>query len=885
MLTAACAAMLASCNLNLKIYVDNVTFKSSAKTVHVDETSRLEVIITPSDATDQTLNWATSDDSIVTVDQKGEIKGIAPGQAIITVVSQDGGFKDNCTVTVKENKSIIPVEGLCWSATGTSRMDIHVAKGANGTLSACVVPDNATNQGISWQSSDSNILTVSQDGSYKALENGDAVIIATSVDGGFTAICDVVISQDAAGITMDKTTLVMEEFEQQRLEATITPADTRDKTIEWSSTDDNVATVVYGIVTAKQAGSCKIIAKHGDFTAECSVEVTCPVTSIDFGEHSATMKLGDRMRISATIIPARATDRALLWSSTNENIASVDDEGWVTANATGIATVVALSNSNPTANAVCRITVISPVSSFTLDQEEMNIYLNESQKLTPVFTPATATQTEVTWTSRDPDIASVDAKGNVVAHKFGNTEIYAVCKSTGEMAFCRVHTFNHVSSIEMYDPSGKLIPNDGDVLVYEREEVTLSAIPKPEDRIYNKKVIWSSDNSDLIVNQEGKVRVWTTGGRITATSEDGNIATSCIIRVSPHVERISLNPASIASGFFVGDAPRRIEATVYPSTAKDKTVEWASSNPSIVTVKSLGEGNAEITPVSSGDADIICISVDGKKEARCSVKVLSHVDGVQMLKDGEVVNDKTLPVTVGNAIQLTSKVLTDTATEKSVIWESSKTAYATVSSDGKVTAVAEGVSVITASSKVDPSVKASCIFDIRPTVNEITLNTAEKVIHKDEGFQLEATVLPETALNRNVTWQSTRTEMVKVSGSGYVTGLKSTQGDVFVVAYSAADDKIYARCRVTVITPVTEVTLDKPTLTMSIGGTDKLVATVIPEDADNKNIKWESSDPSVVTVSDQGDIHALKIGTAVIRATSADNPDKIATCEITVVEK
>ena len=865
--------------------MNNVTFKSSAKTILVDESSKLEVIITPADATDQTLHWSTSDDSVVTVDQNGEIKGVASGQAIITVVAQDGGFKDNCTVTVKENTIIIPVEGLCWSATGTSRMDIHVAKGANSSLSAYIVPDNATNQEISWQSSNSDILTVSQDGSYKALENGDAVIIVTSADGGFTAICDVVISQDAAGITLDKTALEMVEFEQQRLEAKITPDDARDKTIEWSSTDDNVATVAYGIVTAKQAGSCKIIAKHGDFTAECSVSVTCPVSSIDFGEHSATMKLGDKKKISATIIPARATDRTLLWSSDKPDVASVDDEGCVTANATGTATIVAISNSNSSASALCKITVVSPVSSFALDQEEMNIYLNESQKLTPIFTPTTATQTEVTWTSRDPGIASVDASGNVTAHKFGDTEIYAVCKSTGEMAFCRVHTFNHVSSIEMYDPSGKLIPNDGEVFVYEKEEIVLSVILKPEDSIFNKKVIWTSDNSDLVVSQEGRVRVWTTGGRITATSEDNEKSTSCIIRVSPHVEQITLNPSVISSGFFVGDAPRRIEATVFPSTAKDKSVTWESSNPSIVAVKSSGDGTAEITPVSSGEADIICTSVDGGKKASCHVTVLSHVEGVKIIKDGEVVNDKTFSVTVGDPIQLTSQVLPDDAKDKSVIWESSNTAYAKVSSDGRVTAVAEGVSIITASSKVDPSVKASCIIDVRPVVNGITLNKEEITINKGEGFQLEANVLPQTALNRDVTWQSTRTDMVEVSDKGYVKGLKSTKGDVFVVAYASANKEIYKKCRVTVITPVTEVTLDKPSLTMSIGGTEKLVATVIPEDADNKSIRWESSDPAVVTVSDQGDLHALKIGDATISAISAENEEKIATCTVTVIEK
>lgn len=684
--------------------MNNVTFKSSAKTIHVDESSTLEVIITPADATNQALLWSTSDDSIVTVNQNGEIKGIASGQAIITVVAQDGGFKDNCTVTVKENIIIVPVEGLCWSATGTSRMDIHVAKGASGTLSAHVVPDNATNQEISWQSSDTNILTVSQDGSYKALENGDAVIIVTSTDGGFTAICDVVISQDAAGITLDKTTLEMEEFEQQRLEATITPDDTRDKTIVWSSTDDNVATVAYGIVTAKQAGSCKIIAKHGDFTAECEVTVTCPVSSIDFSEHSATMKLGDKMQISTTITPAHATDRTLLWSSTKENVASVDDEGCVTANATGTATIIAVANSNTSANALCKITVVSPVSSFTLDQEEMNIYLDESQKLTPVFTPATATQTEVTWTSRDPGIASVDNNGNVTAHEFGNTEIYAVCKSTGEMAFCRVHTFNHVSSIEMYDPSGKLIPNDGEVFVYEKEEIALSVILKPEESIFNRKVVWTSDNSDLIVSQEGIVRVWTSGGRITATSEDNQKSTSCTIKV-------------------------------------------------------------------------------------------------------------------------------------------------------------------------------------HPLVNGIILNKEELTIKKGEGFQLNATVLPEGALNRDVIWQSTRNEMVEVSDKGYVKGVKSTKGEVYAVAYSAANKDIYARCKVTVITPVTEVRLDKSDLTMSIGDTDELVATVLPEDADNMKVVWTSSDPTVATVSDNGEVHALKVGSTTIRATSDENGEIAATCAVTVMEK
>lgn len=162
-------------------------------------------------------------------------------------------------------------------------------------------------------------------------------------------------------------------------------------------------------------------------------------------------------------------------------------------------------------------------------------------------------------------------------------------------------------------------------------------------------------------------------------------------------------------------------------------------------------------------------------------------------------------------------------------------------------------------------------------VTAVSLNKAEVTLMEGDQETLTATVTPDNATNKTVTWSSSNTAIATVQG-GKITAV--LEGTANILA--KAGDK-QATCKVTVtkkVVEVTGVTLDKTELPLYIGQTQALVATVAPENATDKTVTWESSAPDVVSV-ENGVVSALKVGTATITAKAQD---KSATCAVTVTE-
>ncbi|MDY5781866.1 MAG: Ig-like domain-containing protein, partial [Candidatus Cryptobacteroides sp.] len=158
-------------------------------------------------------------------------------------------------------------------------------------------------------------------------------------------------------------------------------------------------------------------------------------------------------------------------------------------------------------------------------------------------------------------------------------------------------------------------------------------------------------------------------------------------------------------------------------------------------------------------------------------------------------------------------------------------------------------------------------------VKSVTVNVATVTLRIGETVTIKATVLPEDATDKTLSWTSSDPSVAKVE-EGEITALKLGTAEIT----AKAGDKT-ASCRVTVEpTPVASVTLDKANVTLKVGGKTTLQATVGPEDATDKTLSWTSSDPSVAKV-EEGEITALKLGTAEITAKAGD---KTASCRVTV---
>ncbi len=337
-----------------------------AKDIKLDRTSasmyeggsiRLTAILTPSDSTD-TVAWKSSNNSIATVDQDGNVKAVSKGTATITASTGGGYLVANCIVTVKQaDKHVTSISLSSDSLT----MDV----GDKAVLTATLQPSDASVKEVSWTSDNSNIATVDQNGNVKAISPGKAKITATSVDGGHKAVCNVTVWEAdvlVTGISLDKSSLSLSKGGSYKLTATISPANASLKEVDWKTSDANIAAIDQdGNVKAVSPGKATItaISVDGAYKAYCEVTVQegdVPVTGISLDKTKISLKEGSSQKLKATISPSNASLKEVDWMTSDSNVATVDQDGNVKAVSPGKATITAISV-DKALKAYCEVTV------------------------------------------------------------------------------------------------------------------------------------------------------------------------------------------------------------------------------------------------------------------------------------------------------------------------------------------------------------------------------------------------------------------------------------------------------------------------------------------------------------------------------------------------
>lgn len=350
------------------------------------------------------------------------------------------------------------------------------------------------------------------------------------------------------------------------------------------------------------------------------------------------------------------------------------------------------------------------------------------------------------------------------------------------------------------------------------------------------------------------------------------------VQVKP--TKLTLDKATLA--MTLGQEAQQLTPKFEPADTTDQTVTWTSSDETVAKVDQDGK----VTALKVGTATITATSqADNKLKATCVVTVTGKaVTGVTL--------DKTkVDLTPGSTLTLTATLAPADATNKEVTWTSSNPAMVAVDQGGKIT-VPAGAAVgqtatITVTTK-DGGKTAACDITIKAAVVPVTgvkLNqtTAELTMGGTVTLALTATVEPETATNKNLSWKSGDTAVATVDSNGKVTAVGAGTATITV---TTEDGGKAAVCEITVkaaATPVTEVVLNYPSAELTEGGTLTLTATVKPDNATNKKVTWTTSDSSVATVNG-GVVTAMKEGTAIITATTEDG-GKTATCQVTVKAK
>jgi uncharacterized protein YjdB/murein DD-endopeptidase MepM/ murein hydrolase activator NlpD len=287
-----------------------------------------------------------------------------------------------------------------------------------------------------------------------------------------------------------------------------------------------------------------------------------------------------------------------------------------------------------------------------------------------------------------------------------------------------------------------------------------------------------------------------------------------------------------------------------------------------------------VTANSAGFAVITVKTADGAKTAECNVTVTPSTAPVAVT--GVSLGETTLSVNEGASAELAAIIEPSNATNKAVIWSSDKTSVAAVDENGVITGKAVGIAKITATT-VDGEKTTSCTVTVNPPpVSDVSLDKTELSVIVGANATLKATVAPTGAVNKTVTWTSSKTSVAEVDSNGVVAG--KAVGTATITATTVDGGKV-AICNVTVNpVPVTGVSLSKTSLAFAVGDavtTSALTATVAPANAANKAVTWASSDAKIATVSSGGVVTMKSVGVATITAKTADG-GKIANCAVTV---
>ena len=245
------------------------------------QTASLTATVSPSNATNKSVTWTSSNPSVATVSSSGVVTAVANGTATITATTADGSNKTaTCAVTVN-----IPVKATGVTLNQTSLT--LTSAGQTATLQATVSPSNASNKNVTWSSSNPSVATVSN-GVVTAVANGTATITATTADGSNkTATCAVTVNipVKATGVTLNQTSLTLTSAGQTAtLQATVSPSNASNKNVTWSSSNPSVASVSNGVVTAVANGTATITVTTADGsnkTATCAVTVNIQTVNPD----------------------------------------------------------------------------------------------------------------------------------------------------------------------------------------------------------------------------------------------------------------------------------------------------------------------------------------------------------------------------------------------------------------------------------------------------------------------------------------------------------------------------------------------------------------------------------------------------------------------------
>lgn len=630
-------------------------------------------------------------------------------------------------------------------------------------------------------------------------------------------------------ISFPSSVAAVEIGESRQLTPTVLPANA-EYSLTWYINDTSVASISQsGLLTGKSEGyaDLKVSADNGVYTM-LRIAVSKPSASyITVSPSSVSLTEGETKYLSATVSPSSA-NQSVTWTSSNSGVATVSFSGKVTAVSAGSCRITVKTTNGRTG--YCDVTVKKKLvlpTSITIPNE-LELFVGENQTLSPTILPSDA-ETTLTWTTSDLNVALV-SNGNVKAISIGECNI-TVSTLNGLSAICHV-------KVNPILPESIIVTPKRETLV-EGAFLQLNVEVLPTNS--NQEVAWeSSDETVAEVSSNGVVHAIRAGSCDIIARTVNGLSASCAITVNRKIilpESIAL-PESL--DMRVGDI-ERFTVTITPDDS-EYTLIWSSSNEDIAIVS---EG--VVRAVGVGECEI---SVSTDNDLTASVRIIVN----PTLPSSISISMLEITLTEGNTHQLYATVEPENC-ENTVVWESSNESIATVSQEGFVTAVSEGLCEVTANTC--NGLTAQCEVIVTKAIVEPTYISIPSIVEMTVGddMYLDAVILPENDEKRLV-WETSDENIVAVV-DGHIVAVAEGECDITVTT----SNNLKVLCHVSVISPIVtpeRIELSNHTNTLSVGENSKLLASIHP-DGLNCTIEWISTNEDVATVVD-GLITAVGFG-------------------------
>lgn len=484
-------------------HVTNVRLNTHSHNMNTGEEFQLQCAVTPANADNKDVIWSSSNDEIASVDHSGKVKALKRGQVKIVATSKDdNSISDVCELTITQLATAIELY----------EHEVRLAIGKHITLHAYVSPQDVNNDKVEWDYSNYYVATEIgfdyYDGSttVEGRHKGTVKIIAKTCDGSnLSDTCEMTVWQPVTSVSLDKHECSMKIGETTTLRTSILPNDADNKDLVWRSSNESVATVENGVVTAHASGKARVRvepADGSDHFDDCEIMVFQPVIGVNVEPRTLTLKsIGATKQLTADVLPENADNRNVKWSSANTSVCFVMENGTVVAVSEGSSVVTATTVDGGFTDFCVVIVKLPvddkrPVTGIRLEQNSVTLSnIGETVKLKATVLPADADNPNIQWESSDRTVCLVMNDGTVVAIGAGSSIITATTEDGGFSAQCVVVVKSAPTAIT---------ETSRDVIVVKAENHYICVEGMSKD---DKLQIFSADGTNVYSGKVSRVHV------------------------------------------------------------------------------------------------------------------------------------------------------------------------------------------------------------------------------------------------------------------------------------------------------------------------------------------------------------------------------------------